>query len=152
MEDAEDRPRLSVDLVREFLVPRLGSDPVYFVVLDCMRLDQWRVISPLLGGIVIAVIANRLFARRETVIHPFAEPSALVVEGPFRYTRNPMYLGFILALVGFALLLGTLTPWLVIVPFGLILDRKFVRHEQRTMEERFGDDYRAYRQRVRRWI
>ena len=49
MEDAEDRPRLSVDLVREFLVPRLGSDPVYFVVLDCMRLDQWRAISPLLA-------------------------------------------------------------------------------------------------------
>ena len=48
MEDAEDRPRLSVDLVREFLVPRLGSDPVYFVVLDCMRLDQWRAMTPLL--------------------------------------------------------------------------------------------------------
>ena len=48
MEDSEDRPRLSVDLVREFLVPRLGPDPVYFVVLDCMRLDQWRAMSPLL--------------------------------------------------------------------------------------------------------
>jgi len=48
MADAEDRPRLSVDLVREFLVPRLGSDPVYFVVLDCMRLDQWRAMTPLL--------------------------------------------------------------------------------------------------------
>ena len=47
--DAADRPRLSVDLVREFLVPRLGDDPVYFVVLDCMRLDQWRSISPLLA-------------------------------------------------------------------------------------------------------
>jgi len=44
----EERPRLSVDLVREFLVPALGSDPVYFVVLDCMRLDQWRVIAPVL--------------------------------------------------------------------------------------------------------
>lgn len=49
MQDAEDRPRLSVDLVREFLVPRLGADPVYFVVLDCMRLDQWRAMSPLLA-------------------------------------------------------------------------------------------------------
>jgi len=47
--DSEDRPRLSVDLVREFLVPRLGTDPVYFVVLDCMRLDQWRAIAPLLA-------------------------------------------------------------------------------------------------------
>lgn len=49
MQDSADRPRLSVDLVREFLVPRLGSDPVYFVVLDCMRLDQWRAMSPLLA-------------------------------------------------------------------------------------------------------
>jgi CheY-like chemotaxis protein len=47
--DSKDRPRLSVDLVREFLVPRLGQDPVYFVVLDCMRLDQWRAMTPLLA-------------------------------------------------------------------------------------------------------
>lgn len=49
VKDSEDRPRLSVDLVREFLVPRLGTDPVYFVVLDCMRLDQWRAMAPLLA-------------------------------------------------------------------------------------------------------
>ncbi|MDA0327496.1 MAG: response regulator [Gemmatimonadetes bacterium] len=49
MRDSEDRPRLSVDLVRDFLVPRLGTDPVYFVVLDCMRLDQWRAMTPLLA-------------------------------------------------------------------------------------------------------
>jgi CheY-like chemotaxis protein len=47
--DSADRPRLSVDLVREFLVPRLGPDPVYFVILDCMRLDQWRAMTPLLA-------------------------------------------------------------------------------------------------------
>lgn len=49
MQDSEDRPRLSVDLVREFLLPRLGSEPVFFVVLDCMRLDQWRAMTPLLS-------------------------------------------------------------------------------------------------------
>ena len=49
MRDATNRPRLSIDLVREFLMPRLGSEPVYFVVLDCMRLDQWRAISALLA-------------------------------------------------------------------------------------------------------
>jgi DNA-binding response OmpR family regulator len=47
--DSPDRPRLSVDLVRDFLVPRLGSDPVFFIVLDCMRLDQWRAMAPLLA-------------------------------------------------------------------------------------------------------
>ena len=114
----------------------------------------WNTIGavPLLGGIVMAAIAKGLFTRHQTAIHPFAEPSALVVEGPFRYTRNPMYLGLILALIGVALLFGTLTPWLVIVPFGLILDRVFVRHEQRTLQECFGDEYLAYKQKVRRWI
>jgi hypothetical protein len=52
MRNSADRPRLSVDLVREFLVPRLGKDPVYFVVLDCMRLDQWRAMTPLLSEII----------------------------------------------------------------------------------------------------
>jgi len=47
--DGRDRPDLSVDIVRRWLVPHLGDDPVYFVVLDCMRLDQWRVIAPLLA-------------------------------------------------------------------------------------------------------
>ena len=49
MRGAGERPTLSVDLVRDFLVPKLGDDPVYFVVLDCMRLDQWRAIGPLLA-------------------------------------------------------------------------------------------------------
>ncbi len=51
MQDSQDRPRLSVDLVREFLVPRLGDRPVFFVVLDCMRLDQWRAMTPLLTDV-----------------------------------------------------------------------------------------------------
>jgi len=49
MRGSDDRPTLSVDVVREFLVPWLGSEPVYFVVLDCMRLDQWRAMTPLLA-------------------------------------------------------------------------------------------------------
>lgn len=50
MRDDPDRPVLSVDLVELFLLPWLGEDPVYFVVLDCMRLDQWRAITPLLAA------------------------------------------------------------------------------------------------------
>ena len=49
MRGAEDRPLLSVDLVREFVLPWIGEDPVFFVILDCMRLDQWRAMSPLLS-------------------------------------------------------------------------------------------------------
>lgn len=73
----EDRPVLSVDLVREHLLPHLGSDPVFFVILDCMRLDQWRVISPLLA---------RYFEMEESLhysILPTATP----------YARNALFGG-----------------------------------------------------------
>ena len=77
MDDARDRPLLSVDLVREFLVPRLSSDPVYFVVLDCMRLDQWRAIAPLLSE----------FFDVEETIHYSILPTATP------YARNAIFSG-----------------------------------------------------------
>ena len=109
-------------------------------------------IVPLVAGIAIAVVANRLFARRGTAIHPFAEATTLVTDGPFRYSRNPMYLGMVMVLAGIALLEGSLTPWLVIPPFAWILSRQFIRVEQRALEQRFGADYIAYKKRVRRWL
>ena len=77
MEDAPDRPRLSVDLVREFLVPRLSANPVYFVVLDCMRLDQWRALAPLLAE----------FFEIEETVHYSILPTATP------YARNAIFSG-----------------------------------------------------------
>ncbi len=79
-------------------------------------------------------------------------PSSLVVDGPFKYSRNPMYLGMVLALTGLALLLGTVTPWLVIPPFVWLMTVLFVRQEEQTMEKQFGSDYLAYKKKVRRWV
>ncbi len=107
---------------------------------------------PLAAGVVLAAVANRLFARRGTPIHPFAAPSALVVAGPFKLTRNPMYLGLTLALIGIAMLLGSLTPWPVIPLFVWIMTTRFIHMEERSLEEQFGDDYRKYKEQVRRWI
>ncbi len=114
----------------------------------------WTLIGvvPLLLGIVLAAIANRLFHKRRTPVHPFRLPSSLVVNGPFKYSRNPMYLGMVLALTGFALLLGTVTPWLVIPPFVWLMTVLFIRQEEQTMEKQFGSDYLAYKKKVRRWV
>ncbi len=109
-------------------------------------------VIPLTGGILVAVLANRMFHRRGTPVHPFGEASTLVVDGPFKYTRNPMYLGLILTLIGTAILLGTLSPWIVIPPFAWILARLFVRREERVLQEKFGQEYLAYKQKVRRWV
>ena len=63
-----------------------------------------------------------------------------------------MYLGMVLLLLGLALLLGTLTPFVIVVAFAVLLDLRFIRGEERMLAETFADDWQAYRRRVRRWV
>jgi protein-S-isoprenylcysteine O-methyltransferase Ste14 len=105
----------------------------------------------LVSGVALNVAATRQFARRHTPVRPSAEPGALVTDGVFRFSRNPMYLGIALILVGAALALAT--------PLGLITVPVFVwwvglliREEERKLTAHFGDAFLHYRQRVRRWL
>ncbi|KZN47756.1 hypothetical protein N482_09020 [Pseudoalteromonas luteoviolacea NCIMB 1942] len=83
----------------------------------------------------------------------FDEPNKLVVEGVFRYTRNPMYLGFVISLLGLFLLLGANELSLgVVVLFVLVSDRWYIRFEERMMFEKFREQYQAYCRNVRRWM
>jgi protein-S-isoprenylcysteine O-methyltransferase Ste14 len=104
------------------------------------------------GGLWMVIWAARLFSRAGTPIKPFERSTHLVTGGPYRITRNPMYLGMVAGLIGVGLLLGSLSPWLVIPAFVYAIQRFFVRHEEALMEERFGEDYLRFKSRVRRWI
>jgi protein-S-isoprenylcysteine O-methyltransferase Ste14 len=106
----------------------------------------------LLGGITITATAARMFDRFRTPIRPFERSTALVTGGLYRYTRNPMYLGLTLILIGTWLLLGTLSPMLPIAIFIWIIQEGFIRGEERFLDEIFGEEYRGYKNRVRRWI
>ena len=107
---------------------------------------------PALAGVGLAVWAARLFLRAGTPLEPWQTPTALVAAGPYRFTRNPMYLGLTLCLAGFALWLGTATPPLLLPAFVALITLGFVLPEERRLEQRFGAPYRAYKARVRRWI
>ncbi|MBN1122471.1 MAG: isoprenylcysteine carboxylmethyltransferase family protein [Anaerolineae bacterium] len=109
-------------------------------------------IIPLVVGVAINLLADRAFSTRGTTVKPFEESSALVITGVFCLTRNPMYLGFTLVLIGIALLLGSLTPWAVVAVFAVLMEVLFIRVEEAMLEERFGADYCEYKQRTRRWI
>jgi protein-S-isoprenylcysteine O-methyltransferase Ste14 len=85
-------------------------------------------------------------------VRPFTEPVALVSDGMFRLSRNPMYLGLILVLAGAALLLSSPLALLVAPAYGWWVQRRFIAREERLLEDRFGDAYRAYCLRVRRWV
>jgi protein-S-isoprenylcysteine O-methyltransferase Ste14 len=109
-------------------------------------------IVPLAVGVAFNLIADRAFHAAHTTVRPFEASSALVTSGVFRVTRNPMYLGFVLALVGLAVLMRSVTPYLVILAFAILLDRRFVTAEERMLAERFGAEWDRYRQGTRRWL
>jgi protein-S-isoprenylcysteine O-methyltransferase Ste14 len=103
-------------------------------------------------GIWINLQADRLFNKARTTINSFGEPSQLVNSGIYRYSRNPMYLGMVLVLCGVAITLGSLTPFLIIPIFILLINNIFIQFEERKMEEKFERLWVEYTLRVRRWI
>jgi protein-S-isoprenylcysteine O-methyltransferase Ste14 len=102
------------------------------------------------AGLAISMIASGAFRRAGTPVVPFERTTVLITDGLFRYTRNPMYLGLVLLLLGIAIAMGTLGAFLPIPVFVWIIQKWFIEGEERFLAEIFGDDYRAYERRVRR--
>ena len=100
----------------------------------------------------LLVSACLLFLRRRTTIIPFGAARSLVTAGPYRVTRNPMYLGLVTAYVGVALVVNAVWPLVFLALPVWVLQRRVIPFEERRLVQIFGDDYRAYQQRVRRWI
>ncbi len=115
----------------------------------------WFLLLPLLmvgGGLDIYALFN--FIRVKTTANPMRpeKASRLVISGPYRYTRNPMYLGLALNLSAWALYLNHAAAWLAPVAFVLYITQFQIKPEERALLVRFGADYAAYTQRVRRWL
>ena len=96
--------------------------------------------------------ADSLFKKVQTTVRPDERPTAFVKDGPFKYVRHPMYLGMALILFGVALLLGSLSTFVIPAVFIVIIDLKFITPEERSMLEAFGEDYIVYTRRVGRWL
>ena len=106
----------------------------------------------ILVGLVLLVMANGLFVRAGTNVIPFREVSSLVTRGIYRYTRNPMYLGMALVLLGCAVTVGAASALAVPVLFMVIIELRFIRPEEHMLQGLFPQEYPAYCTRVRRWI
>jgi protein-S-isoprenylcysteine O-methyltransferase Ste14 len=113
---------------------------------------RWIGLIPFLSGAALTVYAAGLFTQAGTTVRPFQLSTALVTSGPYRFTRNPMYLGMVIALIGVGLMLGSLTPFLVIAAFAVLIDRRFIRVEEAMLQEAFGSAYTEFTSRVRRWL
>lgn len=113
---------------------------------------RWIGFAAIGAGVAAVGWSAWTFDRSRTTIKPFETSSSLVTHGLYRCSRNPIYAGMVAALLGFGLVLGTASPFLVIPAFALLIQDRFIRVEERMLEETFGPEYRNYKQRVRRWI
>ena len=109
-------------------------------------------IVAVLFGIVMATISAGMFKKAETGIMPFDPASALVTAGFYRFTRNPMYMGMFLMLLGVAFLLGSISVLAPVLLFMLVIRNNFVLGEERFLEANFGQSYLDYKSAVRRWL
>jgi protein-S-isoprenylcysteine O-methyltransferase Ste14 len=114
--------------------------------------SQWAGWVLLLAPLLLAASAARTFQRKHTPVNPLGDVTTIVASGPFRYTRNPMYLSLMVSYIG-----GTFAfrlPWAIalLVPVFLALHFGVIRLEEQHLEATFGEPYRQYRSRVRRWL
>lgn len=105
-------------------------------------------------GIGVVLIGMFTFMRHETTVDPHqpGRATSLVTSGIYRFTRNPMYLGFLLILAGWALLAGNWLAVALVPIFVPVLNTLQIEAEERILEEQFGDVYRSYKKRTRRWL
>jgi protein-S-isoprenylcysteine O-methyltransferase Ste14 len=152
----------SPDVANVIILPPL----LYAIALTVGFLLQWIVPRPitssnarfwiggllLAGGVLLSMLGSRLMERVGTNVNPTLPATALVETGPFRFSRNPLYVSLTLMYVGLALLANALWVFLLIVPVMIVMHYGVVRREERYLETKFGEAYVDYRSRVRRYF
>ena len=101
---------------------------------------------------VIAILGAREMMKARTTIHPGGSASALVTSGIYRGTRNPMYLSFLFFIIGLGLAVAN--PWMILLAplLFVYVQERIIKREEGYLTQRFGPEYLAYKQRVRRWF
>jgi protein-S-isoprenylcysteine O-methyltransferase Ste14 len=114
--------------------------------------------GPWLGGIMfaaafaLAIWAIVTIRRAGTAVETVKPTTTIVASGPFRFTRNPIYLGMMLGLIGLAIAFNTLWVLVTLVAFFFLLRYGVIAREEAYLERKFGDVYLGYKSRVRRWL
>ncbi len=109
---------------------------------------------PLFMGVAVAIVALsfREFAKAKTSLRPDRGAHALIRTGPFRYSRNPLYVAVILLIVGIGVWVNSLWILVMLIPLFLVMSRAVIAREESYLEHKFGQEYLEYRASVRRWL
>jgi len=140
-------PLLAVALILITLI-------LHFVLPEESLVGWHQVIGLLLVavGAGLSSFAAAIFQARDTTRNPYGEPATFVVQAPYTWTRNPMYLGITTALFGLAIFFGSIVMLLAPIAFFIVIDRMVIPREEETMERLFSQQYVDYKNQVRRWV
>jgi protein-S-isoprenylcysteine O-methyltransferase Ste14 len=140
-------PLLAVALILITLI-------LHFVLPEESLVGWHHVIGLLLVavGAGLSSFAAAIFQARDTTRNPYGDPATFVVQAPYTWTRNPMYLGITTALFGLAIFFGSIVMLLAPIAFFIVIDRMVIPREEETMERLFSQQYVDYKNQVRRWV
>ena len=105
-----------------------------------------------LSGISLVFVSFRFMRKMKTTFIPDGTPEVLISSGPFKFSRNPIYLGMLTILVGVAFLMSSLSAIIIAFVFGIIINFTWIAHEEKKLHELFSEDWENYSSKVRRWI
>jgi protein-S-isoprenylcysteine O-methyltransferase Ste14 len=106
----------------------------------------------ILAGVVVAILVATSFRRAGTAIEPWKPTTAIVTNGFYAWSRNPIYAGFCLVNIGVGIVSNSLWIFISFIPAAFLLYHIAIAKEEAYLEEKFGEEYLAYKQKVRRWI
>lgn len=121
--------------------------PIIF--LPTPAIMSWILIT---AGFVLIIWSAIYFLRKKTPIEPHHTPTTLIVEGPYKVSRNPIYLGMFLGLLGVAFWSNTLVALLIVVFFPFVITVRFIAQEEATLRAQFADEAEAYLSSTGRWL
>lgn len=134
----------------------LGLAAEKFVNLSSFGIDRRLLVASgallFAAGATMMLAAARLFRRLGTNIPPSQPTTLIATTGPYRWTRNPMYLGMALVYAGLAIGLDGPIAFALLSLVLIVIQTRVIAHEERYLEAKFGDDYRRYKAEVRRWL
>ena len=117
-----------------------------------MEVRRGVALTLIVGGLLLDGMAAGLFRRRGTAVEPWKPSTVLINEGPYRFSRNPIYLGFAVTYVGLAIAMISWIALLLLLPCLAAVDRFVIRRKERYLAGKFGAAYDAYCAQVRRWL
>ena len=138
---------LLANILAAFLLNRVLPLPI-----DFPEVLIWIGYALILVGVGLGFSAARQFIQEHTTLDPHGSVTKIVTSGPYRLSRNPIYLGFVFVLIGSGFVFGTYWGLILTPVLMALLNWLVIQHEEAYLKKKFGETYISYTSRVRRWL